>query len=84
MLVIQGTSTTIKVTSNVNMLETKLQDSIKSVEGPDLRKYSSMPLEYQKVTYISHDKIATNVELRSPKQPVTCKSVFDGRKVDLE
>lgn len=66
------------------MLETKLQDSIKSVEGPDLRKYSSMPLEYQKVTYISHDKIATNVELRSPKQPVTCKSVFDGRKVDLE
>ncbi|KAH0650341.1 hypothetical protein KY284_030253 [Solanum tuberosum] len=40
-----------------------------------------MPLAGQKVTYISHDKTTANVEFRAPKQPVTCKSVFDGRSV---
>ena len=35
------------------MLETKPQDSIESVEGPDSRKFSSIPLEEQEVTYIS-------------------------------
>ncbi|KAH0642087.1 hypothetical protein KY290_033692 [Solanum tuberosum] len=40
-----------------------------------------MPQTEQELTYIPHERTIANVELNSPKNPTTSKSIFDGRKV---
>ncbi|KAH0641995.1 hypothetical protein KY290_033598 [Solanum tuberosum] len=65
------TLTAIKEPGNVNVLETKPQDSAESVERPNSRKYFLIPRTVQTVTYIYHERTMANVKINSPKNPAT-------------